>query len=280
VEYAQTLCNKLCSLNDVGYFLNQKYEKVIQAVIVEDELSSRNNLKNLLAQYAKDIEIVGEAESIDDAVITFKGLAKQPDVAFLDINLSDGLVFSLLNKLRPFQFEIIFVTAFEEYAVKACEYSSIGYILKPIDPDALKEAIDRIPKNGKNQIEKRLEIFNSHYNNPNVFSKMSIAAVDGIYFVNITDIIRFEAEDNYTHIFLQTGEKITASKTIKAYEELLASYNFYRVHKRHVINLNCMKKYLKGDGNIVIMEDDTHIEVSRRRRASFLEKLRDLQEGN
>ena len=280
MEYAQALCNKLCSLNDVGYFLNPKYEKVIQAVIVEDELSSRNNLKNLLAQYAKDIEIVGEAESIDDAVITFKGLAKQPDVAFLDINLTDGLVFSLLNKLRPFQFEIIFVTAFEEYAVKACEYSSIGYILKPIDPDALKEAIDRIPKNGKNQIEKRLEIFNSHYNNPNVFSKMSIAAVDGIYFVNITDIIRFEAEDNYTHIFLQTGEKITASKTIKAYEELLASYNFYRVHKRHVINLNCMKKYLKGDGNIVIMEDDTHIEVSRRRRASFLEKLRDLQEGN
>ena len=279
MEYAQTLCNKLCSLSDVGFFLNQKYEKVIQAVIVEDELSSRNNLKNLLAQYAKDIEIVGEAESIDDAVITFKGLAKQPDVAFLDINLSDGLVFSLLNKLRPFQFEIIFVTAFEEYAVKASEYSSIGYILKPIDPDALKEAIDRIPKNGKNQIEKRLEIFNSHYNNPNVFSKMSIAAVDGIYFVNITDIIRFEAEDNYTHIFLQTGEKITASKTIKAYEELLASYNFYRVHKRHVINLNCMKKYLKGDGNIVIMEDDTHIEVSRRRRASFLEKLRDLQEG-
>ncbi|MEY4260797.1 MAG: hypothetical protein RL656_1770 [Bacteroidota bacterium] len=277
MEYAQALCNKLCSLNDVGYFLNPKYEKVIQAVIVEDELSSRNNLKNLLAQYAKDIEIVGEAESIDDAVITFKGLAKQPDVAFLDINLSDGLVFGLLNKLRPFQFEIIFVTAFEEYAVKACEYSSIGYILKPIDPDALKEAIDRIPKNGKNQIEKRLEIFNSHYNNPNVFSKMSIAAVDGIYFVNITDIIRFEAEDNYTHIFLQTGEKITASKTIKAYEELLASYNFYRVHKRHVINLNCMKKYLKGDGNIVIMEDDTHIEVSRRRRASFLEKLRDLQ---
>lgn len=280
MEYAQALCNKLCSLNDIGYFLNPKYEKVIQAVIVEDELSSRNNLKNLLAQYAKDIEIVGEAESIDDAVITFKGLAKQPDVAFLDINLSDGLVFGLLNKLRPFQFEIIFVTAFEEYAVKACEYSSIGYILKPIDPDALKEAIDRIPKNGKNQIEKRLEIFNSHYNNPNVFSKMSIAAVDGIYFVNITDIIRFEAEDNYTHIFLQTGEKITASKTIKAYEELLASYNFYRVHKRHVINLNCMKKYLKGDGNIVIMEDDTHIEVSRRRRASFLEKLRDLQEGN
>ena len=280
MEHAQALCNKLCTLNDIGYFLIPKYEKVIQAVIVEDELSSRNNLKNLLALYAKDIEIVGEAESIDDAVITFKGLAKQPDVAFLDINLSDGLVFSLLNKLRPFQFEIIFVTAFEEYAVKACEYSSIGYILKPIDPDALKEAIDRIPKNGKNQIEKRLEIFNSHYNNPNVFSKMSIAAVDGIYFVNITDIIRFEAEDNYTHIFLQTGEKITASKTIKAYEELLASYNFYRVHKRHVINLNCMKKYLKGDGNIVIMEDDTHIEVSRRRRASFLEKLRDLQEGN
>ena len=153
MAYAQTFCNKLCPLNEVGYFLNLKYEKVIQAVIVEDELSSRNNLKNLLAQYAKDIEIVGEAESIDDAVNTFKGLAKQPDVAFLDINLSDGLVFGLLNKLRPFQFEIIFVTAFEEYGYfrrlvprfgkwcrkveyaqtlcnKLCSLNKVGYFLK------------------------------------------------------------------------------------------------------------------------------------------------------
>ena len=130
---------------------------MIQAVIVEDELNSRNNLKNLLAQYANNIEIVGEAEGIEDAILTFKGLSKQPDVAFLDINLSDGLVFNLLNKLRPFQFEIIFVTAFEEYAVKACEYSSIGYILKPIDPDALKEAIERIPKNGKNQMRRNYQ---------------------------------------------------------------------------------------------------------------------------
>jgi len=253
---------------------------MLQAILVEDEVNSRNNLRNLLAQYAADLKVVGEAEGIEEGVKLVQSLPNPPDVAFLDINLSDGLVFTLLNRLRPLRFEIIFVTAFEEYAIKACEYSSIGYVLKPIDPDALREAIGRIPRNGKMVMEKRLEVFNSHYNNPNVFAKMSISAMDGIYFVNIPDIVRFEAEDNYTHIFLQTGERITASKTIKSYEELLSPYNFYRVHKRHIINLNCMRKYLKGDGNMVIMEDDTEIEVSRRRRAPFLEKLRQLQEGN
>ena len=247
---------------------------MIQAVIVEDELNSRNNLKNLLAQYAKDIEIVGEAESIDDAVITFKGLSKQPDVAFLDINLSDGLVFSLLNKLRPFQFEIIFVTAFEEYAVKACEYSSIGYILKPIDPDALKEAIDRIPKNGKNQIEKRLEIFNSHYNNPNVFSKMSIAAVDGIYFVNITDIIRFEAKSNYTLIVLKENREITTSKHLGAFEELLPRHVFIRAHNSHIVNVNYVAKYLRRKKyGMLELKDGTLIPISANRKKEVAEHI-------
>jgi two-component system LytT family response regulator len=252
---------------------------VTKAVIIEDEVKGRNNLKNLLSQHCEDIEVIGEAGSVKEGMTMLSDSTLKLDVAFLDISLPDGLVFQMLNQLRPVDFEIIFVTAYEQYAIKACEYSSIGYILKPIDPDLLKEAVTRIRQRRDGQMDKRLEIFNSAYNNPNAFTKMSISALDGIYFINIRDIVRFEAEDNYTHIFLNNGERITASKTIKSYEDLLAPFNFYRVHKRHVINLNYMRKFVKGDGGYLIMDDDIQIEVSRRRRPAFMEQMRRLQEG-
>ena len=251
---------------------------MFKAVLVEDELKGMNNLKNQLAKYCEDIEVIGEATSIQEAQDLFDDPDFQPDVAFLDINLPDGLVFSLLNELRPIDFDIIFVTAFDEFAITACEYSSIGYILKPIDPEALQAAVKRINPRRTNRIESRLEVFNHVYNNPNAFEKMSISALDGIYFVNLKDIVRFEAEDNYTHIFLKNGDKITASKTIKAYEEMLQGLNFYRVHKRHVINLNYMRKFVKGDGGYLVMDDGKKIDVSRRRRPSFMEQMRRLQE--
>lgn len=252
---------------------------MITAVIIEDEINGLNNLKNLLAEHCPDVEIIGEAGSVAQGIELFSNESIKPDVAFLDISLPDGLVFQLLNRLRPIEFEIIFVTAYQEYAIKACEYSSIGYIVKPIDPDVLREAVSRIRPRQADQIDRRLDIFNSYYNNPNAFTKMSISALDGIYFVNIKDIVRFEAEDNYTHIFLNSGERITASKTIKAYEDMLIPFNFYRVHKRHVINLNYMRKFVKGDGGYLVMDDDIKIEVSRRRRPAFMEQMRRLQEG-
>lgn len=252
---------------------------MIKAVIVEDEIKGLNNLKNLLAQHCEEVEVIGAATSVEEGVELLSDPSVKPDVAFLDISLPDGLVFQLLNRVKPIEFEIIFVTAYEEYAIKACEYSSIGYIVKPIDPDVLKEAVARIRQRRDAQMDKRLDIFNNYMNNPNAFSKMSIFALDGIYFVNIRDIVRFEAEDNYTHIYLQSGERITASKTIKSYEDLLTQFNFYRVHKRHVINLNYMRKFVKGDGGYLIMDDDKKIEVSRRRRPAFMEQLRRLQEG-
>lgn len=252
---------------------------MINAIIVEDEINGLNNLKNLLAEHCEEIEIVGEATNIEDGLDLLIDPTVKPDLAFLDINLPDGLVFQMLNQLRPLDFDIIFITAYQEYAIKACEYSSIGYILKPIDPDALLEAVNRVRPRREAQTDRRLEIFNSYVNNPNAFTKMSISALDGIYFVNIKDIVRFEAEDNYTHIYLNNNERITASKTIKAYEDMLAPFNFYRVHKRHVINLNYMRKFVKGDGGYLIMDDNIKIEVSRRRRPAFMEQMRRLQEG-
>ncbi|MGB3546442.1 MAG: LytTR family DNA-binding domain-containing protein [Saprospiraceae bacterium] len=251
----------------------------MNAIIIEDEINGLNNLKNLLAEHCTDINIVGTADGVETGTALLDGGDLDVDVAFLDINLADGQVFQLLNNIRPIDFEIIFVTAYEEYAVKACEYSSIGYIVKPIDPDQLVDAVSRIDPRRNSKTDKRLDIFQQYVNNPNAFSKLSIAALDGIYFVNIRDIVRFEAEDNYTHIFLENGDKITASKTIKAYEDMLEPFNFYRVHKRHVINLNYMRKFVKGDGGYLIMDDDIRIEVSRRRRPAFMEKMRRLQDG-
>lgn len=252
---------------------------MIKAVIVEDEINGLNNLKNLLNQHCEGVSVIGEANSVAEGVALLNDKTIKPDVAFLDISLPDGLVFKLLNQIRPINFEIIFVTAYEEYAIRACNYSSIAYILKPIDPDALKVAVSRIVLKRQNEMDRRLELFTNHYNNPNAFNKMSISAVDGIYFVSIRDIMRFEAEDNYTHIYLSNGDRITASKTIKSYEEMLAPYNFYRVHKRHVINLNYMSRFVKGEGGFVIMDDKMEIEVSRRRRPAFMEQLRRLQAG-
>ncbi|MEM9821861.1 MAG: LytTR family DNA-binding domain-containing protein [Bacteroidota bacterium] len=253
---------------------------MIKAVIVEDEINGLNNLKNMLGQYCRNVSVVAAAENLSQGLRMLTDSNLKPDVAFLDINLPDGLVFQLLNQIQgQINFDIIFVTAHEQYAIQACQYSAIGYITKPIDPDDLQDAVKRITPGKSNAINQRLDYFVQSYNNPNAFEKMSISALDGIYFINIRDIIRCEAEDNYTHIHLKNGDKITASKTIKTYEDLLAGVNFYRVHKSHLINLNYMRKFVKGDGGYLVMDDNKKIEVSRRRRPAFMERMRQLQEG-
>lgn len=252
----------------------------IKAVIVEDEVNGIKNLKNLLSRYRPDVEVIATADSVAKGIEMFNDPNIKPDLAFLDINLGDGLVFQVLNKIdKPKKFDIIFVTAYEKFAIRAFQYSAIGYIIKPIDSDLLVDAISRIVPGEKSQIDQRLEVFKNHYNNPNTFEKISISATDNIYFRNIRDIIRCEAEDNYTHIYLNGGEKITASKTIKFYQDMLANYNFYRVHKSHLINLNYMREFVKGDGGYLVMDDKKQIEVSRRRRPAFMVRINNLQNG-
>ncbi len=254
---------------------------MIKALIVEDERQGLNNLKNLLQSHCPDVVVIAEAQSVEQGLRLFKEHDIKPDVAFLDIQLPDGTVFELLDELRKLQkikFEIIFVTAFDNYAVTACKYSSIGYLVKPLDPVDLVASVELARSGNSRFIEQRLDQFNYYFNQTNAFEKFSIPSTDGIYFVNIKDIIRCEAEDNYTHFHLKGNEKITASKTIKSYEQLLSDFNFFRVHKSHMINLNFMRKFVKGDGGYLIMDDGKKIEVSRRRRPLFMEKMRRLQE--
>ena len=251
----------------------------MRAVIVEDEPSGMTNLQNFLAKYCQQVEVIATAEDVESAIKMFSNPDIQPDVAFLDISLPDGLIFQVLNKIKEeseVNFDIIFVTAYDTFTKRACEYACVGYVNKPIDPDELVAAVNRVRTGKAQKIKERIDVFQGHLSNPNAFEKMSITAVDGIYFLNIKDVVRLEAEDNYTHIFTHSGERRTIAKTIKSYEELLSGVNFFRVHKRHLINLNYMSKFMKGD-SLVVMDDGIKIEVSRRRRPAFMELMKRLQ---
>lgn len=254
---------------------------VLKAVIIEDEFDSRENLKNLLGKYCSDlIEVIAEGESVQQGLEIINS-DLEFDVMFLDIRLKDGLSFQMLEQAEEIDFEVIFATAYNRFAVDAFKYSAVGYLLKPINPDDLVDTVNKLSKTKPRMMKKRLDILNQNYNKPNAFEKMCIYATDGIYFVNIKDIIRCEGEDNYTHVFVSGKEgktqRITISKTIKEYETLLTPMNFYRVHKSHLVNMNYIERFIKGDGGYLVMEDGMKIDVSRRRRALFMETLKQLQ---
>lgn len=251
-----------------------------RALLIEDEPEGLQNLQNLLDKYCPDVEVVATGGSNADLLrLSADDGENQYDVAFLDIDLPDGLVFQGLQQLDDIPFDIIFVTAYNQYALTAFDFSAIDYVLKPIEPDDLRRAVSRIRLGRKNASTKqRVELLQQNYspNMPNAFEKIGISGLDGVHFVRLRDIVRLEAEDNYTHFILKTGNKITASKTIKAYEDTLLRLNFVRVHKKHIVNMNYMKTYIKGEGGYLILENGETIEVSRRKKATLMDSVRRL----
>ena len=250
---------------------------MIRSIIVEDEVRGLTNLKGMLRRRCPQVEIVGEAGTLEDAEEVIRELRAGGgiDLAFLDINLPDGQVFELLDRVKPLGFNVIFVTAHDEYAIKAFEYASIGYVVKPIDENQLAAAVERLPTPEQARTEERLEVFSANAQDKK-FDKITISALDGLYFLAIADILRIEADDNYSHIFTAGDQRFTVSKTIKHYEDMLDGENFFRVHKSHIINLDYVKKFVKGDGGYVVMNDGREITVSRRRRPSFTERMRSM----
>lgn len=251
-----------------------------RALLIEDEPEGLQNLLNLLDKYCPDVEVVATGGSNADLLrLGGDDAETQFDVAFLDIDLPDGLVFTGLQQLEDIPFDIIFVTAYNQYALTAFDFSAIDYVLKPIEPEDLRRAVSRIRPGRKNASTKqRVELLQQNYspNMPNAFEKIGISGLDGVHFVRLRDIVRLEAEDNYTHFILKTGNKITASKTIKAYEDTLIRLNFVRVHKKHIVNMNYMKTYIKGEGGYLVLENGETIEVSRRKKASLMDSVRRL----
>jgi two-component system, LytTR family, response regulator len=249
---------------------------MIRALLIEDEPEGLENLINQLAAYCPEVEVVATGGSNADLLrLASEDEDNKYDVAFLDISLPDGLIFNALKQFDEIPFDVIFVTAYDQYALRAFDFSAIHYVLKPIEGEALQNAVSRIRKRTADT-KKRIEILQQNYNpnGPNAFEKIGISGLDGVHFVRLRDIVRLEAEDNYTHFLLKGGDRITASRTIKTFEDTLTQMGFVRVHKKHIVNMNYMKTYIKGEGGYIMLENGESVEVSRRKKSALIEILR------
>lgn len=246
--------------------------KPLRTIIVDDEEKARINLKSLLEEYCPAVQVVATEERILEAIRVIE--ANEIDLVFLDIEMQGESGFDLLERINDFDFDVIFVTAHDEYAIKAFKFSAIDYILKPINIDELIESVEKARNKKEHLLDKeRYDMMIDNLKNRKGFEKIALPTMDGLLFVDIKDIIRCESDDNYTNFFLTTGKHIMVSKTIKHFEDILTDHNFFRIHRSHIVNLNHIKKYIKGEGGYVIMSDETSVLVSRRKKEMFLRLL-------
>ncbi len=249
---------------------------MLKAIIVDDVRKIRESLKDLLEKYCPDVTIIAEAENVSDALIKINH--HQPDLVFLDVEMPDGSGFDLLQKLTKINFKIIFITAYEEYAVKAFKHSAVDYLLKPVDKEELIEAI----KKAKNVLEKehaelKLQaLFSLIDKTKNETRKIILKTQESIYSINISDIVHCESEKNYTTFNLNDGQKIVVSTTLKEYEDLLTSFGFFRSHQSHLINLSFFDHYVKTDGGMIVLKSKTRIPVSSRKKEELLKLIEKL----
>lgn len=249
----------------------------IGTIIIDDESNGRDILTALLEKFCPSLEILGTADNAESGKKIIDQL--KPQLVFLDINMPGQTGFDMLQQFDAIDFEVIFVTAHDNYALKAFKFSAIDYILKPIDLEDLKAAVKKAEEKlafKEKPKERYNEFFNNIKNIQNPFDKLGLATRDGLIFIKISDIIRCESDVNYTWFYLEKGEKILASKTLKDFEEMLDEYNFYRIHKSHLVNLSHLKRYIKGEGGSVIMSDNSEVEVSRRNKEGLMKRLQQI----
>ncbi len=247
--------------------------KKIRAIIVEDEARNANSLKKLTEKYCPNIEILSIAPSVEAAIETIRTI--DPDLVFLDVELPDGSGFRVIESFPQDKFSVIFVTAYEHYAIKAIKASAIDYLLKPVDIDDLMTAVNKVQlymDSPENIGRKEMLVFNSKQENL-LRQKIALPTVEGILFVLQEDIVQCEAEGNYTSFYLTTREKILVSKPLNYFEDVLDNAQFCRSHQSHLVNLSHVKKYVKGRGGYLIMNDGSKIEVSARMKTELLDKL-------
>jgi two-component system LytT family response regulator len=248
---------------------------MIRCVIVEDEEMARNVLKSLLAQYCPDVMVCAEA----DDVISGKNMIEtfRPDLVFLDIEMPGGSGFKLLTSIENKDFEVVFITAYEQFAIKAIRHDALDYILKPIDPKELVAAVEKVneakyKKTLKKQYDNLLKNLDPEQL---VVRKISLSTSDKIHLIDVDDIIRCESDNYYTIIFFKDGTSLMVSKTLKDMEQKLEEYDFVRTHKSHLVNMRCIMNFIK-DEMMVVMTDGTKVPVSKRKKEKILEVINNL----
>lgn len=253
---------------------------MITAVLIDDDSNLREGMKMMINQHTPNIQIIGEADSVKSGIELME--IAEPDIAFLDILMNDGSGFDILEKLneksRRINSHIIFITAHEEFAVKAFRFSALDFLLKPVNPEELQSVLKKI-KNviHQNRDNRNIDLLLENIQKKNDgFKKIALSTSDGIHLFEIKDIIRCESEDNYTKFFIKNHKTVMISKTLKEYEELLKDQGFERIHQSHLINLNELKSYIKKDGGFVIMSDNSQLPVSQRKKERLQELISKL----
>lgn len=244
---------------------------MIRCILVDDEKNALEMMEWLLKTYCPNVEIMAMCNSAEqgiDAIHKFK-----PDVVFLDIEMPRMNGFDMLEKFEKLFFDVVFCTAYDQFAIKAFKYSALNYLLKPVDPDDLKATVERIEERKAIPTKEQFELLLQNINQPVKTTPQRIALTtnDGMIFVPTSDIIYCEAESNYTKVVLSGGKKIVVSKVLKDIDEALSGTDFCRVHSSFLINVNRIKKYVRGDGGYLIMDDDANISISRNRRQEFMD---------
>jgi two-component system LytT family response regulator len=250
---------------------------MIRAVIIDDEKDARFILRNLLERHFGDsIRVVAEAEDVDPGIKAIE--SAKPDLVFLDIQMRKGTGFDLLEKIGNIDFEVIFITAYNEYAIDAIKCSAFGYLLKPIKTKELGEVIAKLETHlstSKMDVKKRMNVLIENYGSGGEIQKLIISNVEGFKVLEISTIIRLEGDRNYTHFILVDGRKITTSKSLGEYEKLLSHYGFVRIHQSTIVSLRHITGYTKADGGYVEMIDGEDLKVSRHRKDEFIKRFID-----
>ncbi len=246
---------------------------MIKAVLIDDEADARFLLRNqLTTAFSDQIEIIGEAHDVSSGLTEVKRL--KPDLVFLDINMPDGTGFDLLSELDTCPFEVIFVTAYDEYALKAFEFSAFGYLTKPLHSAQFKSTVESyVSRTGVENEENKVKILMDNYLGDSAVKKLVLPNNKGFEVCEINEISRIEGDRNYSNFFLTSGEKYTSSKTLGQYEKLLAEYGFFRVHQSTIINMSFVKRFRKGSGGEVELTDGSKHKVSRYRKDEFMDKF-------
>lgn len=244
----------------------------ITTLIVDDEENSRYTLREMLRLFCPEVEVVGEADGVNSAIEQTKKL--DFEVVFLDIQMMDGTGFDYLKQINPINFDVIFITAFDQFAIQAIKYSALDYLLKPVDANELKEAVAKVRKREQKEQDQYNVLMDNIQNKDK--QKIVLSTTEGVHIIQIDHIIRCEADDYYTRIFLNDGRMIMVSKTLKNTEELLSGKSFIRSHKSHLVNLQYVKKYVKSDGGYLELKDGTTIPVSRRKKDQILNYIQNI----
>ena len=248
---------------------------MIRAIIVEDEKLSRQTLRRMLEKYCPKVEVVSEAEGYRQGLEEIRKY--KPDVVFLDIQMPDGSGFKLLEELGHLDFDVIFTTAFDQFAIKAIKFSALDYLLKPIIPDELVNSVKKVDERITAAMVSRQEApaENGHPRGEGA-RKIVLSTSEMIHVINVDDIVRCESDNYYTNFHFLDGRKLMVSKTLKENEEALAQYNFIRPHKSHLVNVKYIKSFIRHEGGYIIMTDGSKVPVSRRKKDKIMDVLMHL----